>query len=68
MLNDLTWVDKVQRGQFRIHPIGPRKLSLGCVTLAHQADFDRLRKKLKAGPIMPIPNGGGNAYGTVTVR
>lgn len=68
VLNDLTWVDKVRRGQFRTHPVGPRGLSLGCITLAHFDQFNRLRARIKTGPVMAIPNGRGTAYGTVTVR
>lgn len=66
--NDITWIERVQRGAFRIHPVGPANSSQGCVTLAHAKDFSRLSAKLKAGPFMKLPHGRGTAYGTVTVR
>lgn len=67
VIDDVTSIGKVQRGAFRLHPIGPRGLSEGCITLASPAAFERLRVKLKAGPVIPIPGTTGTAYGTVTV-
>ncbi|WP_261154663.1 DUF2778 domain-containing protein [Serratia ficaria] len=32
-IDDFTWINSVKRGQFRLHPIGPARLSLGCITL-----------------------------------
>lgn len=66
--DDVTWVGKVQRGAFRLHPIGPRGLSEGCITLASPADFARLRDRLKVGNQIRIPCMVGMAYGTVDVR
>lgn len=68
VIDDVTSIGKIQRGAFRLHPIGPRGLSEGCITLASPADFARLRAKLKAGPLMAIPGTTGTAYGTVDVR
>lgn len=50
MIDDQTFVNSVVRGNFRLHPRGPLGLSRGCVTVEHQDDFDRVRRKLlKAG-------------------
>ena len=67
-VDDVTWVGNVQRGGFRLHPIGPLRMSKGCITLASPADFARLRTRLKAGPNIRIPCQMGMAYGTVYVR
>ena len=67
-VDDVTWVGKVQRGAFRLHPIGPRGLSEGCITLASASDFTHLHDRLKAGPTIRIPCTVGMAYGTIDVQ
>ncbi|EHK7649061.1 DUF2778 domain-containing protein [Escherichia coli] len=42
-IDDGTWVDNVYRGLFRLHP---GTLSKGCITIAHNSDFARIRQAL----------------------
>lgn len=66
---DSTWVGKVKRGAFRLHPIGPMRLSEGCITVLDPAAFNKLAAWLrKNGPSMPVPGTTLRAYGTVDVR
>jgi hypothetical protein len=65
-IDDVTMVNGVRRGAFRLHPIGPRGLSEGCITLNSPSDFLALSRKLRAGPMIAVA-GGGKAYGTVDV-
>jgi len=66
-IDDVTSIEGINRGAFRLHPVGPRGLSEGCITLASPAAFTRLRALLKAGPTIAIPNTTSVAYGTVDV-
>lgn len=66
--DDWVFVHGVKRGNFRLHPRGPRNLSEGCITLADPVAFDRLRANLKASSTIAIPGGKGFAYGTVDVK
>ena len=66
-VDDKTSVEGVERGSFRLHPIGPMGISEGCITLILPADFTRLHDALKRGSTTPIP-GGGVSYGTIDVR
>ena len=66
--DDWVFVNGVKRGNFRLHPHGPRNLSEGCITLADPVAFDRLRGHLKASSQIAIPGGKGFAYGTVDVK
>ncbi|MDE1187182.1 MAG: DUF2778 domain-containing protein [Pantoea sp.] len=62
------FVQGVQRGRFRLHPIGPRGLSEGCITLQYPIQFDYLRDMLlRSGPTLHIPGSQLKAYGTVKV-
>ncbi|EOE6864824.1 DUF2778 domain-containing protein [Cronobacter dublinensis] len=45
-IDDSTFINGVQRGMFRLHPIGPSGLSKGCITLYSQQDFDILAKAI----------------------
>lgn len=66
---DTTWVGKIKRGAFRLHPIGPLGLSEGCITLAHVEDFKQLAAFLhKRGPDLIVPGSTLKAYGTVDVK
>ena len=67
VLDDQTFVDGVRRGEFRLHPKGPRGISLGCITLEHRSEFDTMRAYLLAQPINYIPNTRTQAYGIVNV-
>ena len=66
-LDDETFVGKVRRGEFRLHPVGPMGISEGCITLNRLDDFTRLAAALRGGKKVAIPKGGGLAYGTVEV-
>lgn len=66
-IDDETFVERVRRGEFRLHPVGPLGISKGCVTLQRRADFDRLAAALRDQRRAPIPRHGGLSYGTVTV-
>lgn len=68
VIDDYTFIQGVRRGNFRLHPIGPRHLSEGCITLVSQNDFDRLRAALKKTPMVSVPGFSGKVYGTVTVQ
>ena len=68
VLSDYTVVQGVRRGNFRLHPIGPRRLSEGCITLANPRAFQVLHDRLKATTPMRIPGFNGAVYGTVDVQ
>lgn len=66
---DSTTINGVRRGHFRLHPMGPRRLSEGCITVVSPNDFDRLQNYLRSHkPALPVPNTTFKAYGTVEVR
>jgi hypothetical protein len=67
-LDDWVFVDHVKRGNFRLHPHGPRNLSEGCITLADPVAYDKLRDGLKSSSTFAIPGGKGFAYGVVEVK
>ena len=66
-LDDQTFVDGVRRGEFRLHPKGPRGISLGCITLEYRSEFDLMRAYLLAQPVSHIPSTRTRTYGTVDV-
>ena len=62
-----TFIEGVRRGNFRLHPIGPRGLSEGCITLSHITDFDYLRNRLLKTSMINVPGSLLMAYGTIRV-
>ena len=66
-IDDVTWVNGVQRGNFRLHPAGGQGLSLGCITLPSYTDFQRLRSALLRTSTIPARTSGIPAYGTIEV-
>jgi len=66
-VDDSTFVDGVRRGEFRLHPKGPRGISLGCITLEFRTEFDTLRSYLLSQPVAYIPDTKTRTYGTVSV-
>ncbi|MFP3849154.1 DUF2778 domain-containing protein [Pseudomonas sp. W5-01] len=50
VVDDMTTINHIQRSAFRIHPVGPRGISQGCVTLTSQLAFDELRTILRNRP------------------
>lgn len=65
-IDDHTWVNGVERGDFRLHPPGPLGISLGCITLQHRTDFIAIRQALMSTPQIRLPNGL-MSYGTIEV-
>ncbi len=66
---DSTYVGRVKRGHFRLHPMGPRRLSEGCITVTNPTTFDRLADFLRSsGADLPVPGSSFKAYGTVEVK
>lgn len=66
-IDDSTFVDGVRRGEFRLHPKGPRGISLGCITLEYRTEFDTLRAYLMAQHVAYIPYTTTRTYGTIAV-
>lgn len=67
-IDDWTFVNGIRRGNFRLHPIGPMKLSEGCITLNHPSEFEVLRTQLLRTNMIDIPGSNLKAYGTVRVN
>lgn len=66
---DSTITEGIKRGNFRLHPMGPQRLSEGCITVVSQSDFDRVERHLRSHPPeLPVPGTTLKAYGTVEVR
>jgi hypothetical protein len=60
--------NKVKRGNFRLHPKGPRGISEGCITIEKLADFQQLRAILKGIAPSAVPGIELKAYGSVVVK
>ena len=65
-IDDATFIGGVRRGQFRLHPLGPRRMSTGCIVLNKPDDFARLRKYLLSAGTT-VTGSGMRAYGTISV-
>lgn len=66
-IDDHTWVNEIQRGNFRLHPASGRGVSLGCITVQNNSDFQAIRRALLHTSIMPVHNTGLRAYGVIEV-
>ncbi|MBB3322584.1 DUF2778 domain-containing protein [Atlantibacter sp. RC6] len=68
-IDDQTFVDGVNRGSFRLHPLRPdgTGVSDGCVTFCNQGDFYQFRQALLRSPQQPIPHSSLKAYGELNV-
>lgn len=66
-INDETFIEGIKRGAFRLHPIGPRALSEGCITMTSQVDFDYLRTALLETSMIGVPGTSLKAHGTIRV-
>ncbi|MBC8750417.1 hypothetical protein OKW43_003473 [Paraburkholderia sp. WC7.3g] len=64
-IDDVTWINGVKRGQFRLHPTGGRGISLGCITLPSHSDFMTIRNALLHTVKIPVRSSGLLAYGTI---
>lgn len=67
-IDDFTFVEGVRRGNFRLHPIGRRGISEGCITLLSPVQFNRLRAHLLSQETKLIPGTNIKYFGTVDVR
>jgi len=65
-IDDWTFIDKVERGNFRLHPAGYRGISEGCITLASQSHYAILRNALLRTPTFKLTSSL-TAYGTIQV-
>ncbi|WP_322044767.1 DUF2778 domain-containing protein [Paraburkholderia sp. J67] len=66
---DTTMINGVKRGNFRLHPEGPARLSEGCITIVSPFAFDNLQRYIrKQKPTLFVPDSTLRAYGTVEVR
>lgn len=66
VIDDVTSINGIMRGSFRLHPVGYWGISEGCVTLPGVSDFYRLRDFLKAQP--PAYVNGMRYYGVLVVK
>ncbi|MBN3801803.1 DUF2778 domain-containing protein [Paraburkholderia sp. Ac-20336] len=67
VIDDVTWINGVERGNFRLHPFGGRGISPGCITLLNHADFMFIRRALLGTTTVSVRNSGLRAYGTIEV-
>lgn len=68
LIDDWTWVENVQRGNFRLHPRAGYGYSLGCITLQHRTDFLSIRKALLNTSLAPLEQTGLMTYGCIEVE
>lgn len=64
LIDDNTFIDKVSRGSFRLHP---GQVSEGCITLPHRSDFELIRSALLRTEKIVIPGTKLFSYGTIEV-
>lgn len=65
-IDDLTFIEDVERGHFRLHPAGYKGVSEGCITFPRLSGFMLLREALlKTEPYIATPTL--KAFGTVQV-
>lgn len=67
IIDDMTSINNIQRGAFRIHPIGPKGISEGCVTLLSPLAFEVLRNYIRNRPGEPLAGKSIRYYGTLEV-
>ncbi|MFL9946261.1 DUF2778 domain-containing protein [Paraburkholderia agricolaris] len=59
----------MKRGNFRLHPTGPLRLSEGCIMVVTPDAFDGLQKYIRSqGLTTTVPDTTMKAYGTVEVK
>lgn len=54
-IDDYTWINGVKRGLFRLHP---GRISEGCLTIAHNADYGYIRNALMETTPIEVPCAG----------
>lgn len=65
-IDDVTFINDVERGNFRLHPAGYEGISNGCITLPSSSDFGILRQALLNTP-KEIISDSLFAFGTIQV-
>lgn len=65
-LDDITFIDRVERGKFRLHPAGYSGVSEGCITLPNHSHYAILLKALLKTATVNV-SVSLMAYGTVQV-
>ncbi len=65
-IDDTTFMNRVERGSFRLHPAGQSGISNGCITLPNHAHFRILMHGLLASGTIKVA-AGLNALGTIQV-
>jgi hypothetical protein len=65
-VDDITFIDQVKRGAFRLHPAGYSGVSEGCITLPSHSHYAILREALLNTARINI-SASLTAYGTVQV-
>nr|WP_236669311.1 DUF2778 domain-containing protein [Burkholderia gladioli] len=65
---DSTYVGNAKRGHFRLHPMGPRRLSEGYIFVTNPTTFDRPVDFLRPSSADLPPGLSFKAYGTVEVK
>ena len=68
LIDDSTFVKGIERGHFRVHPVGRFGRSDGRITLPDVEQFNKLRAYLRSQPKGRIPGTAIDYYGTVSVR
>ena len=66
-VDDITYCNEVERGNFRLHPKVGLGISKGCITIESHADFNHIRVILKSVKPLKVPNTDILAYGNVVV-
>ncbi|MFK3662680.1 DUF2778 domain-containing protein [Scandinavium sp. NPDC088450] len=65
-IDDHTFIEQVERGNFRLHPAGYAGISNGCITLPSRSHFAVLREALMRTPTIKV-SASLTAYGTIQV-
>lgn len=66
-IDDYTWINGTERGNFRLHPTGGGGHSFGCITLQSRSEFQALRRALLHTTTISAGKSGLDAYGTIEV-
>lgn len=62
----ISFIEEVARGNFRLHPAGYEGISNGCITLPSPSHFAMLREALMKTPTVLVTESL-KAYGTIQV-
>lgn len=68
VIDDRTYCNEVERGNFRLHPKVGRGQSKGCITIENIAHFNHIRAILTSATPLTIPGTSHKAYGKVVVK